>query len=62
MRPSEFLELKEKDLVPQLVPLLPCWSVVIAASETGVFTKAGVRDGLVLMDERWFHWVHKLLL
>ena len=50
MRPSELLALRKKDLVPRLVPLLPCWSVVIAASTTGVFAKTGVRDGSVLMD------------
>ena len=26
-----------------------------------VFTKTGVRDGLVLRDQRWFQWVNKLL-
>ena len=36
MRPSEFLALRKKDLVPRQVPLLHCWSVVIAASEIGV--------------------------
>ena len=33
MRPSELLALRKKDLVPPLMPLLPCWSVVIAAFE-----------------------------
>ena len=47
--------MRKKDLVPLLVPLLPCWSVVIAAYETGVFTK------IVLMDQRWLQWVNKLL-
>ena len=45
MRPSELLALRKKDLVPPLMPLLPCWSVVIAAFETGVSSKTGVRDG-----------------
>ena len=39
MRPSELLALRKKDLVPPLVPLLPRWSIVIAASETGMSTK-----------------------
>ena len=47
MRPSEFSTLKEKDLVPPLVPLLPCWPVVIVAS--------------VFMDERWLQLVNKFL-
>ena len=47
MRPSELLALKKKDLVPPLVPLLPCWLVVIAASETGVSTSTRVLDGSV---------------
>ena len=53
---------EKKDLVPPLMPLLPCWSAVIAAFETGVSTKTGVRGGLVHMDQRWFQWVTKLLL
>ena len=61
MRPSELLALRKKDLVPLLVPLLPCWSIVTAASETAVLFKTGVRDGSVLMDQRWLQWVKKLL-
>ena len=57
-RPSE---LKKKDLVPSLVPLLPCWSVVIAAYETGVFTKTGVLDGSIVMDQRWFQRTNQVL-
>ena len=53
--------MKKKDLVPPLVPLLPCWSVVLAASETGVSTKTGISDGSVLMDQRWLQLVNKLL-
>ena len=45
MRPSERLTLKSKDLAPPLVARLPFWSIVIAASETGVSTKTGIRDG-----------------
>ena len=60
MRPSELLTLRKKDLVPPLVPLPPCWLVVIAASEIGVSTKTGVRDESVLMDQRWHQWVNKL--
>ena len=47
--------------VSPLVPLLPSWSVVIAASETGVSTKTRARDGSVLMDQRWLQWINKLL-
>ena len=61
MRPSELLALKKKDLVPPLMPLLPCWSVVIAALVFGVHTNTGVRDGLVLVDQRWLQWVNTLL-
>ena len=39
MRPSELLALRNKDRVPPLLPLLPCWSVVIAAFETAVSAK-----------------------
>ena len=53
--------LKKKDFVPPLVPLVPCWSIVIAASEAGVSTKTGIRDGSVSMDQRWLQWVNKLL-
>ena len=53
IRPSWLLALKTKDLVPPLVLLLPCRFVVIAASETGVSTKRGVRDVLV----RWLQRV-----
>ena len=35
--------------------------VEIAASETGMSTKTGVRDGSVLKDQRWLHWGNKLL-
>ena len=52
--------MREKDLVPPLAPLLSCWSIMIAASETGVSTKTGIRDGSVLMDRRGLQWV-KLL-
>ena len=48
MRPSELPALRKKNVVPPLVLLLTCWSVVIAASETGVFTKTGIRDGSVV--------------
>ena len=59
MRSSEFLSLRNKDLVP---PLLPCWSIVIAAGENGVSTKTGgVRDRSVLMDQCWLQWLNKLL-
>ena len=34
---------------------------MIAASETGMSTKTGVREGSVLMDQRWLQWVNKLL-
>ena len=53
--------IEKEDIDPMLVPLLPCWSIVIAASETGVSTKTGTRDGSVLMDHRWLQWVNKLL-
>ena len=59
--PPELLALRKKDLVPPLVPLLSCWSVLIAAGETGVSATTGVRDGSVLMDQRWLPWVKKLL-
>ena len=62
IHPSGLLALRKKDFVPPLVPLLPCRSVVIAASETGVSTKTGVHDGPVLMDQCWLQWVNKLLL
>ena len=52
----------EKDLFSPIAPLLPCWSIVIAASESGVSTKTGVFDGSVLMDQRLLQWVSKLLL
>ena len=61
MRASELLALGKKDLFSPLVPLLLCWSVVIAASDTGVSTKTGVRDGSVFMDQRWLQWANKLL-
>ena len=61
MRPSELLALRKKNLVPPLVPLFPCWWVVIAASETGASTKIGIRDGSVLVDQCWLQWVNKLL-
>ena len=61
MRPSELLALRSEDLVPPLVPLLPCWSVVIAASESGVSTKIRISHGSVFMDQRWLHLVNKLL-
>ena len=49
----------EIDLVP---PLLPCWSIVIAAGENGVSTKTGgARDRSVLMDQCWLQWLNKLL-
>ena len=44
MRPSELLTLRKKDLVPPLV-LLPCWSIVIAASVPGVSNKTGIPEG-----------------
>ena len=55
------LTLRKKDLAPPLVPLLPCWSIVIPASEAGVSTKTGTRDGSVFLDQRWLQWVNKLL-
>ena len=61
IRPSELLAFKTKDLVPPLVPLFPCWSVVIAASKNGVSTKTGVRDGSVFMDQHQLQQVDKLL-
>ena len=60
MRPSELLTLRKKDLVPPLV-LLPCWSIVIAASEPGVSTKTGIAEGAVLVGQRWLQWVNKPL-
>ena len=59
VRPSELLALRKKDLVPPRVPLLPCWSIVIAASEAGVSTQTLLS---VLLGQRWLQWVNKLLL
>ena len=61
MRSSELLALRKNDLVPPLAPLLPCWSIVIAASETGVSTRTGIRDESVVMDQLWLQWVNMLL-
>ena len=33
---------------------------LVAASRTGVSTKTGIRDGSVLVDQRWLQWVNKL--
>ena len=60
-RRSELVALRKKDLVPPLVPHLPCWSVVFAASETGVPAKTGVRGGSVFVDQLWLQWANKLL-
>ena len=46
---------------PALAPLLPCWSLVVAASGTRVSTKTGIRDGSVRVDQRWLQWANKLL-
>ena len=51
-RPPQTSGIEKEGCVPQLLPLLPCWSVVIAASETGGRTRTEVRDGL--------QWVNKL--
>ena len=61
MRLSELLELKQKDLAPSFVPLLPRCSIVVAAYETGVLAKTEVRDGSVFMYQSCFRWVNKLL-
>ena len=61
IRPSEFLALRKVDLAPPVVPLAPCSSVVIAASETGVSTKTLVRDRSVLHGPTLASWVNKLL-
>ena len=55
------MERKKKELVPSLVPLHPCQSVVITTYEAKVFTKTGVRDGSVLVDQSWAQWVITLL-
>ena len=47
MRPSELLALIKRERVL----LLPCWSVEIAAAETGMSTKTRVQDRSVLMDQ-----------
>ena len=64
VRSSDLVALRKKDIVLPLSPMLYCWSIVIAASETGVSTSTptGVRDGSVLMDQRWLQWVNKVLL
>ena len=38
------------------MPLIPCLSVVIAASETGVSTKTGISAGSVLVINGGFNW------
>ena len=53
IRPSNLFVLEKKDLVPPLLLLLPCWSVVIAASETGVSTKTGSVMGRSSWSPRW---------
>ena len=55
MRLSELPALIKKDLVRPLVLFLPCWSVVIAVSETGVSTKMEVHHWSVLMKQRWLY-------
>ena len=42
--PVKVAGIEEAAFYPTLVALLLCWSVVIAASETGVSTKTGVRE------------------
>ena len=61
VRPSELLALRKNDLLPPLVPLLPCWSIVTAASEAGAPTKTRICYGSVFMDQRWLNLVNKLL-
>ena len=48
----------KKDPVPSLVPLLPCFSVVIITYEAKFYTKTQVGDGWVC----WSRWVSKLLI
>ena len=60
-RPSEFQALRKKDIVPPLVPLLPHWSVVIAASETGVSTADRCPRLVGPHGDQHFQWVNKLL-
>ena len=50
LRFSKFLSLKKTDRVAPLLSLLPCWFVVITASETGVSIKTGIRDNSILRD------------
>ena len=45
IRPSDLLALRKMDFVSPLVIWLPCWSVVIAASEAGVSTKGPQQVG-----------------
>ena len=59
IRPSELLALTKKDIAPPLVLLLP-W-LVGRDRRLRKSTKAGVRDGSVLIDQRWLQWVTKLL-
>ena len=60
VRPSELLALRK--IVQPLMSLLHCWSVVIAAFETEVSTKTGVRgEESLLLDQRWPQWVNKLM-
>ena len=51
LRSSELLALRKNDIVRPLAALLPCRSIVIAASETGVSIRTGIRDGSVVMDQ-----------
>ena len=61
MRPAELSGIEKEGSCPSDLPLLPCWPVVIAASETGMSTKTGISDGSVLMDQRWIQWDNNLL-
>ena len=55
MRPSELLALRKKELVP------PLRQFSREVDETGVSAKTRIRDGSVLMEQRWHQWVNKLL-
>ena len=60
IRPSELQALRKKDLVPPLALLLPCWSPVDRSFRNwSVCQDQELRDGPVLVNQRWLRSVNK---
>ena len=57
LRPMENMRLRRKDLVPPSSHVRGKWSIIVAASDTGLTTKTYEQDDAIILDSKALGWL-----